>query len=203
MKIILFGDSITEAGTGPTGYITLLKSMLQKEGIDDYKLINEGVGGNKIYDLYLRMEEDVISKLPDIVVIFIGVNDVWHKKTHGTGTEAGQFEKLYRTIIRRLQVTNAKIILCTPAVIGEKRNNMNEQDDDLNQYAAIIRNIGSDLQLPVCDLRTLFANYVQEHNINDVQSGILTTDGVHLNELGNRLVAEAIWEQMKADSIFN
>ena len=43
----------------------------------------------------------------------------------------------------------------------------------------------------------LFENYIQEHNFNDVESGILTTDGVHLNEMGNRLVAEAIWEKME------
>jgi lysophospholipase L1-like esterase len=82
-------------------------------------------------------------------------------------------------------------------VIGEKNNNNNEQDEDLNEYAAIIKNIGNDLQLPVCDLRMLFQNYIREYNTDDANSGILTTDGVHLNDAGNRLVAEAIWEKMK------
>ncbi|TKK64421.1 G-D-S-L family lipolytic protein [Ilyomonas limi] len=196
-KMIFFGDSITAAGTGRTGYITVLKNMLQKEGIDNYKLVNAGVSGNKAHDLYLRVEEDVIHQSPDIVVLFIGVNDVWHKKTHGTDTDADQFEKLYRSTIRKLQAANAKVVLCTPAVIGEKNNNNNEQDEDLNEYAAIIKNIGNDLQLPVCDLRMLFQNYIREYNTDDANSGILTTDGVHLNDAGNRLVAEAIWEKMK------
>lgn len=196
-KIIFFGDSLTKAGTEPIGYITVLKSIFEREGIDEYHLINEGVNGNKVYDLYLRMEENVIRKSPEMIVVFIGVNDVWHKKTHGTGTEALQFEKLYRTIIKRLQATDTKVMLCTPAVIGEMRDNANEQDEDLNQYAAIIKNIGSNLQLPVCDLRSVFQNYLQTYNINDASSGVLTTDGVHLNELGNRLVAEALWEKLE------
>jgi lysophospholipase L1-like esterase len=197
-KVVFFGDSITEAGIEPKGYITVLKDLLQQHEIDNYELISSGIGGNKIYDLYLRVEDDVISKLPDIVVIFIGINDVWHKKTHGTGTDADKFEKMYRAMIRRLQAANVKVLLCTPTVIGEKKNYVNQQDEDLNKYATIIRNIGNDLQLPICDLRTLFADYIQEHNNEDVGSGILTTDGVHLSDTGNCLVAEALWEKMES-----
>jgi lysophospholipase L1-like esterase len=196
-KIIFFGDSITRAGMDPGGYITLIKDMLQKEGIDNYELIGAGIDGNKVYDLYLRVEKDVISKSPDIVVIYIGTNDVWHKSTHGTGTDAGKFEEFYRAVIYKLQAADAKIILCTPTLIGEKKNNTNPQDDELNEYANIIRTIGSDLQLPVCDLRTIFQTYIDEQNITDPSSGILTTDGVHLNSTGNLLVAGALWEKIE------
>ena len=37
---------------------------------------------NKIYDLYLRHEEDVIAKKPNIVIIYVGINDVWHGDSH-------------------------------------------------------------------------------------------------------------------------
>jgi lysophospholipase L1-like esterase len=197
-KIVFFGDSITQQGIEPKGYITLIRNMLQKQDINNYELTGAGIGGNKVYDLYLRIEPDVINKSPEIVVIFIGVNDVWHKSTHGTGTDPDKFEKFYRAIIFKLQSAHAKVILCTPAVIGEKKNNANRQDDDLNNYAAIIRSIGNDLQLPVCDIRELFQNYIQENNINDADNSILTTDGVHLNDLGNRLIAEALLEKIEA-----
>ncbi len=196
-KVVFFGDSITQAGVEPKGYITVMKDMLLKEGITNYDLMGAGIGGNKIYDLYLRIEDDVISKSPDIVVIYVGVNDVWHKASSGTGTDADKFEKFYRAVIKKLMAANAKVILCTPATIGEKKNYVNQQDGDLNKYSAIIRNIATDLQLPVCDLRTLFENYEQEHNSSDVDRGVLTTDGVHLNETGNRLVAETMWEKIK------
>src|SRR6476469_4304432 len=98
-KILFFGDSITQQGIEPKGYITVIKDLLQKQDIDNYELIGAGINGNKVYDLYLRVEKDVISKSPDIVVVFIGVNDVWHKATHGTGTDAGKFEDFYRAII--------------------------------------------------------------------------------------------------------
>src|SRR5258705_9874189 len=83
-RIVFFGDSITEAGVKPTGFITRLGEMLKQKGIDNnYELMGAGIGGNKVYDLYLRMEDDVLAKNPDVVVIWVGVNDVWHKKTSG------------------------------------------------------------------------------------------------------------------------
>src|SRR3982751_6034422 len=75
-KLVFFGDSLTQQGIEPKGYITMIKNMLQKQDMDNYELIGAGIGGNKVYDLYLRIEQDVINRSPDIVVIFIGVNDV-------------------------------------------------------------------------------------------------------------------------------
>src|SRR5690606_3539457 len=99
-KIVFFGDSITQAGVNPGGYITKMNSLVSEAKLADrYELIGAGIGGNKVYDLYLRMEEDVLARNPDIVVIYVGVNDVWHKRTHGTGTDADKFEKFYTAII--------------------------------------------------------------------------------------------------------
>ena len=197
-KVVFFGDSITQAGVGPNGYITMMKDMLRHEGdSSDYDLIGAGIGGNKVYDLYLRMDSDVLAKSPDIVVIYIGVNDVWHKATSGTGTDADKFEKFYKAIIQKLQADKAKVILVTPATIGEKKNYMNQQDGDLNKYSGIIKSIGSSVNIPVVDLRTLFENYEQEHNTQDVDRGVLTLDGVHLNDTGNKLVAETILKAIK------
>src|SRR5574343_1362870 len=86
--VVFFGDSITQAGVQAGGYITVLGDLLKQKGMSDqFQLTGSGIGGNKVYDLYLRLEDDVLSKNPDVVVIYIGVNDVWHKQSHGTGTD--------------------------------------------------------------------------------------------------------------------
>ncbi|MBA4139034.1 MAG: G-D-S-L family lipolytic protein [Segetibacter sp.] len=194
-KIIFFGDSITEQGVKPQGYITKLINLFKNdEENDKYELIGAGVGGNKVYDLYLRVDEDVLAKGPDVVVIFIGVNDVWHKQIHGLGTNAKDFETHYEILIKRLQVSTGKIIMCTPTVIGEKINGSNELDNELNKYSDIIRNIADSHNLPLVDLRQAFIAYNLANNPEDKQAGILTTDGVHLTETGNQLVAEEIYK---------
>ncbi|HXL57840.1 MAG TPA: GDSL-type esterase/lipase family protein, partial [Chitinophagaceae bacterium] len=129
-KVVFFGDSITEAAVQSHGYITVMQDMLEQQNITNYDLIGAGISGNKVYDLYLRMDDDVLSKTPNIVVIYVGVNDVWHKKTFGTGTDADKFEKFYRAIIAKLQASGAKVVVCTAAAIGEKNDFSNELDGD-------------------------------------------------------------------------
>jgi lysophospholipase L1-like esterase len=196
IKVIFFGDSITEAGANPHGFIRIDDSLLNTGGANNYDLIGAGVSGNKVYDLYLRLEDDVISKSPDIVVVWIGVNDVWHKKM-GTGTDADKFERFYLALVKKLKAANAKIVVCTPATIGEKNDYTNEQDGDMNKYSNIIRKIATDQNLTLIDLRTAFESYEKTNNPNNVDRGILTADGVHLNAAGNMFVAKLMADGIK------
>ena len=198
-KIVFFGDSITELAVKPGGFIVKMDSMLQKNNINNFDLVGAGVSGNKIYDLYLRMEDDVLNKDPDVVVIFIGVNDVWHKRLIGTGTDADKFEKFYSAIIKKLTEKNIKVIICTPAAIGEKTDFTNEQDGDLNKYCSIIRSIAAKNNLQLIDLRKIFLEYNLKNNPENKDRGILTRDGVHFNEKGNQLAAD---EMLKVISKF-
>ncbi len=197
-KVVFFGDSITQAGVGPSGYITVLQQMLQQAGKSNaWELIGAGIGGNKVYDLYLRMEEDVLAKKPDIVFIYIGINDVWHKRSHGTGTDADKFERFYHRLIDKIQASGAKVIICTPTVIGEKKDFVNELDGDLNRYAEIIRGIAKAKNTELVDLRKTMVEHITKNNPENKASGILTTDGVHMNEAGNRFLAEQFIEKLK------
>ncbi len=197
-KVVFFGDSITQAGVEPGGYILKIGELATKENkANQFDFIGSGIGGNKIYDLYLRVEEDVLSQNPDVVVIYVGVNDVWHKRTHGTGTDADKFEKFYTALIKKFQAKNIKVILCTPAAIGERTDNSNELDGDLNYYSNIIRGLANKNNLPLVDLRKSFLDYNLKFNTENKESGILTSDRVHLNEKGNQFVAEEMWKIIK------
>jgi lysophospholipase L1-like esterase len=198
IKVLFFGDSITQAGVQPNGYIVKLDSIIKQSHLpDSIELTGAGIGGNKVYDLYLRMEEDVLKKNPDVVVIYVGINDVWHKATSGTGTDPDKYEKFYRAIIKKLQEKNIRVLLCTPSVIGERNDNSNQQDGDLNQYSHIIRSMAKDLSLPVCDLHKAFADYLKANNPSNLEKGILTVDRVHLNDKGNLFVAMEMWKALQ------
>jgi lysophospholipase L1-like esterase len=194
-RIVFFGDSITQMGVNPGGYISRMNDALSKKGLtSQYELVGAGIGGNKVYDLYLRMDSDVLVKNPDVVVIWVGVNDVWHKSSFGTGTDPDKFENFYTAIIKKLQAKNIRVFLTTPAAIGERTDFSNQQDGDLNLYANIIRKLAAANNCGLIDLRKTFLEYNQKNNPTNKESGILTTDRVHLNEAGNTLVAD---EMMK------
>lgn len=197
-KVVFFGDSITQAGVNPDGYITKMDSLIKAEGQSaNYELVGAGISGNKIYDLYLRVENDVLSKNPDVVVIYIGINDVWHKASSGTGTDLPKYIQFYKALIKKFTDKNIKVIVCTPSVIGERNDDSNQQDGDLNQYSKVIRSLADEFKLPLVDLRNAFAVYLQKHNPKNEEKGILTTDRVHLNSAGNLLVAQEMWKVIK------
>lgn len=189
-RLVFFGDSITEEGNAPGGYVDILRNALSKSG--QITVIGAGISGNKVPDLQLRLERDVLPHAPAIVVIYIGINDVWHNTLGLQGTPLGTFETGLRDIVKRINEIGARIILCTPSVIGEKSDGSNMHDRDLDQYANVTRNIASTTGNVLCDLRRVFIQYLQEVNTSLAESGILTRDGVHLNDRGNALVAETL-----------
>ncbi len=197
-RIVFFGDSITELGVKKGGYIDLLNNKLTNNGqAKQYDLLGAGIGGNKIYDLFLRMDRDVLNKEPNVVVIWVGVNDVWHKSMMGTGTDYDKFGLFYDAVVQKIQAKGAKVVLVTPAVIGERFDQSNPQDGELNLYSNWIRKYAAEKQLTLVDCRKLFLDFSTKNNPNNVDKGILTYDRVHLNDAGNQLVADAVWEAIK------
>ena len=197
-KIVFFGDSITQLGINKGGFIDLLNNRIASNGqTNQFELLGAGIGGNKIYDLYLRLERDVLDKAPNVVVIWIGVNDVWHKSTKNTGTDYDKFGLFYDAVVQKIQAKGAKVILVTPAVIGERNDHSNPQDGDLNSYSNWIRQYADQKNITLVDCRKLFLDYSIKNNPKQLDKGFLTYDRVHLNDAGNQLVADAIWEVIK------
>ncbi len=198
-KIVFFGDSITELGVKKGGYIDLLNNQIIRHGkSNQYELMGAGIGGNKVYDLYLRLERDVLSKEPDVVLVWIGVNDVWHKSLMGTGTDYDKFGIFYDALVQKIQAKGIKLILVTPAVIGERSDHSNPQDGELNLYANWIRKYATEKKIALVDCRKLFIDYNAKYNPKQLDKGMLTYDRVHLNDAGNQLVADAIWESIQS-----
>jgi lysophospholipase L1-like esterase len=193
-KVIFFGDSITEAGLKPGGYISIMQDKIRQGNAPDFELLGSGIGGNKVYDLYLRLQEDVLDKNPDVVVVFIGVNDVWHKQSSQTGTDPDKFIAFYSAIIKKLQISGIKVIVCTPAVIGERTDFTNQLDGDLNRYSEMIRKLAISHGCGLIDIRKSFLEYNLINNSQNKESGILTSDRVHLNQTGNQLLADLMFK---------
>jgi lysophospholipase L1-like esterase len=60
----------------------------------------------------------------------------------------------------------------------------------LNHYSNIIRTISAKFDCQLVDLRKEFIGYNLKNNPTNKESSILTTDRVHLNEIGNQFVAD-------------
>jgi lysophospholipase L1-like esterase len=195
-RIVFLGDSITQGGAGPGGYVTLVReaiaAALPDKGVE---VLGAGISGNKGPDLELRLDRDVLAKKPTTVVVYIGINDVWHSQ-RGQGTPKEAFDKGLRSLVERIRAGGARVILCTPSVIGEKPTGENPLDAMLDEYSAVTRGVAADLKTGLLDLRKAFIDHLAAANAAQADKGTLTTDGVHLNAAGNRFVADRMLEAL-------
>lgn len=193
-RIVFFGDSITQLGVKPNGYVTLIQDSLhQKHNELRVEVMGAGVSGNKVTDLQKRLQRDVLDRKPTVVVIYIGINDVWHYTLPNLkGTSKEEFASVVKEIISAVHREGARVILCTPSVIGERNDGTNPQDAMLEEYSEISRRVAKETGVALCDLRALFTEHLRANNPKNEEKGILTYDKVHLNDEGNRFVAKQL-----------
>jgi lysophospholipase L1-like esterase len=195
-RIVLFGDSITEQGELRNGYVSILRDSL-KNKFPGLAIIGAGISGNRVPQLQERLNRDVLSQRPTIVIIYIGINDVWHFEKHGAGTPKETYESGLHDLVLRINKAGVGVVVCTPSVIGERRRGENPFDAMLEEYSAISRSVARDLGAHLCDLRKAFIDHLALHNPDNKPEGILTVDSVHLNDAGNRLVADTILKALE------
>ncbi len=192
--IVFLGDSITQQGAGETGYVTLFRKAIETSRPDGgIRVIGAGISGHKVPNLEARLDKDVLAHKPGVVVIYIGINDVWHSQ-NGQGTSIAKFESGLRSLVKRCNDAGARVILSTPSVIGEKHDGTNDLDAMLDEYSAVGRTVAMESGATLLDLRAAFIADLREYNVANQTKGVLTTDGVHLNEAGNRFVAVRMLE---------
>ena len=193
-KVVFLGDSITQLGLQANGYITQIQALIKQEDVEQkYQLLSAGVNGSTTLNLKERLQKNELQYSPDIAVVLIGINDVWMQQE--TNSTIEQFEQDYTAIIQQLLQSNSAIVLCTLTVIGESTES--PLNTTLNQYCDVIIRLAGLYNLPFIHLRQVFNNYLALNNAENMYSGILTTDGVHLNSVGNALVANEIWQKIK------
>ncbi len=187
-RIVFLGDSITQQGVTPQGYVTKVRQVLDSGRFgENIEVIGAGISGNRVPDLLERLQRDVLDHNPTLVVVYIGINDVWHWDA-GRGTSADDFRTGLHTLVQQLREKNTRVLLCTPTVIGEKTQDQNPHDAMLNAYADITRAVAREEKVDLLDLRHYFLAWLETENADQLEQGVLTSDGVHLNDHGNLLL---------------
>lgn len=191
-KVLFIGDSITESnrfkdpvGIG-NGYVSLIH-MYVKEHYEDVNILNKGIGGNRVTDLERRWERDVLQENPDWLSISIGINDVWRQidRPKLEQIHPYMFEDIYERLLisTKRRLTNTKIVVMEPTIIKEDINSKGNKL--LMPYVEIIQSLARQHEATLVPAHRVFLKELQ----NEKQEK-LTTDGVHLNEAGNKLLAD-------------
>lgn len=199
MRIVLYGDSITDAGRDLSdllpyygygfGYARDIASALRWEDCKKYEIINKGVCGNRIVDLYARIKPDVWNLQPDVLSILIGVNDVWHELAWNKGVDLKRYEKIYRALIEETKerLPQTKLILCEPFFLrGTVTNELGcEKFSVVKEYAQAVKRIAEEYGAAFLPLQEKFNVLAEKIGAENCLS-----DGVHPTEIGAKLIAD-------------
>src|SRR4051812_11752190 len=184
-KIAFMGDSITQDGaSGPGGYVHLTISGLKAVGVQA-TAIPAGISGHKSNDMLKRLEKDVLEKKPQWMTLSCGVNDVWHG---AKVVPLEDYKKNITEIVDKARAADVKVVMLTATVIHENLDSPENQK--LEPYNAFLRDLAKERKLPTADLNAMFQERLKAANTPDKK--ILTSDGVHMNPAGDRVMAEGI-----------
>jgi lysophospholipase L1-like esterase len=187
--IVFLGDSITQAGAQPEGYLSLFKLFCGVNGYE-VRVINAGISGHKSNDMLARLDKDVLAHRPDWVSISCGVNDVWHGER---GVPLPDYKTNMTDMVDRCLRSGAKVLLLTATPIYEDLNSPENQK--LRGYNEFLRQLAKEKDVLLCDLFQAFEG-VYKTKTSDEK--VLTIDGVHMNGRGNRLMAREILRALGA-----
>ena len=198
MKILFFGDSITDMARNPNqdftvssygyGYPIFVTGELHYNEPQKHEIINRGISGNRIVDLYARIKKDVWNLQPDVLSILIGINDIWHELDFQNGVDLERWEKIYRMLIEDTKkvLPDLKIIVCEPFVLkGTATEEKFEQFLQVKEYAKVAKKIAEDYNLAFLPLQEKFDKAAEENG-----AAYYLYDGVHPSVAGAKLIAE-------------
>ncbi len=197
MKIVFFGDSITEAGrnlSDPSdlgdGYVRIAAAKLRPLYPDlGFEILNFGVGGERTADLLARVGE-VVAEKPDVVVLQVGINDVWRRFTDGEIVTEEEFERNYTALTETLTDAGAKLILIQPYVLG--KTDKQRFRPYLKPCQEAIRRVAERGGFPLIPLDEILSGVTQ-----DIDPRQFAEDGVHPTHRGCRYIADLVIKELK------
>lgn len=198
MKIVLFGDSITDAcrnrntdrytGALGSGYALFIGGELTKDAPNEYEIYNRGISGNRVVDLYARIKADVWNLQPDVLSIFIGINDIWHELGGQNGVDLERFEKVYRMILddTLARLPKLKIMLCEPYVLhGDATDEKWEEFNKVREYAKVVKTLAKEYGLYFVPTQAPLENRAEKFGAK-----YYADDGVHPTPAGAKVLAD-------------
>ncbi len=190
--LVCLGDSITQ---NAPGYVSLIAALIAaKYPGRAITVINAGIGGNKAPDMLARLERDVLAHAPDWVTINVGINDVWHGLGGSGGVNVIDYARdLEEMVMRTQQSGKTQVVLATPTIIGEGPNEPGNAK--LEEYVRVMESISQRRGTRLAPTHSDFLMTLRAGQAAD-PAFTMTTDGVHMNPIGDARMALTILETL-------
>jgi lysophospholipase L1-like esterase len=194
--VLFYGDSITDAGRNAQekqqrrpGHRLRLDDRGPAAGAlsrIEPALHQQGISGNRIYNLEERLEKDVLQQKPTVVSVLIGINDTWRRYDSNTISQIDEFEASYRRILQRVgESCGARLVVCEPFLLPIPDDRIAWRED-LDPRIAACRRIAREFKSVYLPLDGVFAAAACRQSL-----AYWLPDGVHPSLAGHALIADA------------
>jgi len=198
LRIAVIGDSVAlpaPSADGVRPFGPLLADLLTEqlsEGANagaapDVQLTDLSADRHALAKCLARLQQDVIAREPDIVVVAVGV---WATLE---GDRDSYRDELNELVMQLLEGTHAAVILVTPPPIladETKAFYQETQGKSCTWAVQTVQAVGELNDLPVLDL-------VQAFEETELDLAQLYEDNLHLNSVGHTIVAQRIFDLLR------
>jgi len=159
MKLVFLGDSLTWGQFGGN-FVDIVADLMP-----DHDIINAGIGGDTVVNLYQRYESIIDEHDPDAIFVMVGGNDAAsyimpdtqiyyrsNKKIENGIVSPSLFEQTYRDLLTELQLNH--IVTFVGLAPTEYNPKLKATKHEYNQLA---QQVASSMNIPVLDLEVPFA----------------------------------------------
>lgn len=187
--LVFAGDSITDAGRDRSdaaslghGYVTLIADAVADRG---EAVVNKGIGGDRAVDLAARWE-DVLAAGPDVLTVYIGVNDMWRRFDNDDPTSAEDFEETVAGLLQAARDAGVERLVLIEPFFVPVRDDQVAWLDDLNPKREAVRRLAERFDATLVPVHDAVTAAAAAHGAEAI-----VPDGVHPTPQGSAILAGA------------
>jgi len=213
IKIVGFGDSITEATTNMPDvslrWLNRLEVKLNALAPERcrFQIFNAGVGSNSAREAMARMDRDVLSNDPDWILLEFGGNNN-DPSDPARVVPPAEFQTHLAHFRERLPAKTRVLVITFPPVFTawhiywkdpryREYLERTEAEMGIDRYVEITRQFAAENHYPLFDLNQVLTKLIR---VNDHDRYTLP-DGVHLTSVGNAVLADGIFQLLRSQVV--
>lgn len=188
LKIVALGSSST-AGAGASNKAKSYPAQLQAELAQAWpeqqvKIVNAGVGGQLASDMVSRLDKDVLTHKPQLVIWQTGVNDAIR------GVPLDAFRKTLAAGIQRVHKANVDLLM-----IDQQYYPKFDKVKNGPAYITAIREVAQKLRVPVLQRFTIMKHLIDSRQFT--AASLLSPDQFHLNDNSYRCLGKLLADSLR------
>lgn len=209
ITIVALGDSVTHGAflIGELDYEAAYWNLLRKKivAVRDYmpvNVINAGIGGTNAKRAVERLEKQVLTHLPDLVIVCFGLNDV--------NNPLEEYLQSLKTIFEKCRASGADVIFMTPNMLNTyvtadtapehipyaEKTARYQNEGKMDLYMAEAVKLAKGMQIEVCDC---YAVWKEMSKTQDTTK--LLANGInHPTKEMHHLFADMLFEMIIKDA---